>query len=248
MEDTHILQCRDGGFLHLALNRADKKNALTNAMYRDLTAALNDAAADEDIIGVVFTGMGDAFTAGNDLKEFLAAGTTAGLAAPDFLRVLATFPKIVIAAVQGAAVGIGTTLLLHCDLVIAAPDAKFQLPFINLGLVPEAASSLLLPARLGHARASELLLLGSVFDAQTAYQLGLINRIVEKEALAKTVLEFTAALASKDPHALQETKRLLKSMSQGVEARMEEEFTAFARCLGMPAFKTAVEKFFKPKA
>ena len=152
----HVKLARAGAVLEVTLNRATKKNALTGAMYRKMTGALQTASDDADIRAVLFLGDGDAFSAGNDLNDFLE-GTDGGAPALEFIRALAAFGKPIVAAVQGLAVGIGTTMLFHCDLVYAAPDARFLMPFVNLGLVPEAGSSLLAPLRLGHAKAAAML-------------------------------------------------------------------------------------------
>jgi len=249
MTDSLIQVTRSGRTLRVALNRPKKKNALTKQMYLDLKAALDSAAADPEILVVILAGEGDGFTAGNDLGEFAAAPDVS----PDapvirFLATLSRFPKILVAAVHGVAVGIGTTMLLHCDLVVAATNTRFALPFINLALVPEAASSLLLPARIGHARASELLLLGEPFTAKAAFDMGLVNRLVEPEALAAAVEELASRIAAKAPSALLATKRLLKSESTTVSARMAEENIAFGAQLQSSELQAAITAFFKSKA
>ncbi|MBU1258452.1 MAG: enoyl-CoA hydratase/isomerase family protein, partial [Alphaproteobacteria bacterium] len=149
----HIAVIEQAGVLEIHIDRPDKKNALTTAMYRAMTAALADASARADIGAVLFAGRGDAFCAGNDLKDFLA-GPEGGAAAFAFIRSIVAFDKPLVAAVQGLAVGVGTTMLFHCDLIYAAPDARFVMPFVNLGIVPEAGSSLLAPALMRHAKAA----------------------------------------------------------------------------------------------
>ena len=177
--DPIIIVEQQDGLLTLTLNRHDKRNALNTAMYRALTDALRQATEDDAIHALLIQGQSDCFTAGNDLADFVGKET---LEADDpilqFLHTLADFPKPVIAAVGGAAVGIGTTLLLHCDLVYLADNARLQLPFVELGLVPEFASSLLLPRSVGHLKAAELLLLAEAIDADEALQLGLANRVL----------------------------------------------------------------------
>ncbi|MBW8308239.1 MAG: enoyl-CoA hydratase [Candidatus Paracaedibacteraceae bacterium] len=248
MTEPHILVTQEGPLLSIRINRPDKKNALTNEMYDGLTEALLRACENDQIIAVKLEGVGDCFTAGNDLIDFLSMeGLSPTASAPRFLKALASFPKILMAVVQGAAVGIGTTLLLHCDFVIAANNTRFQLPFINLALVPEAASSLLLPARIGYLRAAELLLFGEPFSAETALQLGIVNRIVEQADLEACSGDILNKLFKKDPAALFETKRLLKLQLIDVEERMKEEFKAFGTRLAAPAFKTMAEAFFQSK-
>lgn len=249
MNEPKVLIRQEDKILRITFNRPEKKNALDYEMYQALTDGLNLAAANNEIVAVIFDSNGDSFTAGNDLKDFLTSTDILNDSpALQFLRVLANFPKVIIAGVHGAAVGIGTTLLLHCDLIIAATNTRFQLPFVNLGLVPEAASSLLLPARLGHVQAAELLLLGEPFDAKTAMHLGLINRVVEYADLDAAINEMAGRLKNKPSYALLETKKLLKSKSVDVETRMNEEFASFSRCLGNAEFKAAAEQFFKMKS
>lgn len=248
MTETHILVSTADSILTIRFNRPDKKNAITTEMYREMAAALTKAEQDDKIIIVKFEGAGDSFTAGNDLADFLSFQEfSADAPVIKFLKALTAFPKILVAEVCGSAVGIGTTMLLHCDFVIAATDTRFQLPFINLGLVPEAASSLLLPARLGYLRAAELLMLGNPFDAQTALNLGLVNRVVDPNDLNKSVEEIISQLSSKDLSALIETKSLLKSKSIYVEDRMDEEVIAFSKRLASPSFKAAAQAFFQAK-
>ncbi len=241
---------KTGRCLEIALNRPSKKNALTQQMYGELAAALDRAAADPDILVVLLYGHGDGFTAGNYLGEF----ATAPDISPDapvtrFLRTIAAFPKVLVAAVHGPAVGVGTTMLLHCDLIVAATTTRFALPFINLALVPEAASSMLLPARIGHPRAAELLLLGEPFTAQAALEMGLVNRVVDPEAVLATAREFAAKIAAKAPSALLAGKRLLKSTaSTTIRERMDEENRAFAVQLKSQELQAAIAAFFKSRS
>src|SRR5436305_8360393 len=193
---------RDGDVLVATLNRPEKKNALTGAMYRALREALLSASADAGIAAVLVTGAGGAFCAGNDIGDFLAenkAQAEGARAGPggEFIRTLARFDKPLVAAVEGPAVGVGTTFCLHCDLVYAAPSARFAMPFVNLGLVPEAGSSLLAPRRFGPAVAAELLLLGEAIDAARAREIGLVNAILKPEALKDHATEKAKALAAK---------------------------------------------------
>lgn len=207
----HISARRRKRVLELRIARPAKKNALTRGMYQALSEALEAAAADTTVRAVLIAGSGGCFTAGNDLNDFLnAPPSREDRPAARFLRALACLPQPLVAAVSGVAVGIGTTLLLHCDLVFAAPDARFQLPFVKLGLVPEAASTLLLPQMAGYHRAAELLLLGEPFDAATAAEAGIVNAVVEADELdahARSVAERLTRLA---PQALAATKKLMK--------------------------------------
>lgn len=197
--------------LHITLNRPEKKNAITQGMYSTLAATLNNAAGDFGIRAVVISGSGKAFTAGNDILDFMSEEITLSSPVFHFLKALHDFPKPLLAAVQGNAVGIGTTMLMHCDLVYATPDALFQMPFVTLGLVPEAGSSILFPRLVGHAKASEIFLTGRTFDALEAEGMGLINAVVENpEVKARSV---AALIAKQPPNAVLNTKALLKSAS-----------------------------------
>lgn len=240
------------GVLEIRFNRADKKNALTVPMYQGLAAALQAAQDDPAVRVVLIAGEGGAFSAGNDLGDFMNQPPELGAAAGDspvmrFMRALSGCSKVVVAAVQGAAVGVGTTLLLHCDLVIAADDARLSLPFINLGLVPEFGSTLLLPRRMSHQQAAELTLLGEPFDAAAAERLGLVNRIVPKAQLAESSRTLARQLAAKAPEALLLTKQLLKSGEQGLQARIDEEAEHFARRLRSAEFREAATAFFEKR-
>lgn len=248
----HVRAERDGAVLRLTLARPEKKNALTRDMYAALADALTGASADEGVRAVVLTGDGGAFTGGNDLADFLMdppAGTDTpegdGEASPvfAFLHVVSTFPKPLVAAVEGAAVGIGTTVLLHCDLVYVAPSARFRMPFVDLGLVPEAASSLLLPQIAGHVRAAEWLLLGEPFGADEALAAGLVNEIVT-DPLVRAI-ERAQALAAKPPEAVRLSKALLRRPTEAaVQAAMEEEGARFVERLASPEAQAAFMAFF----
>src|SRR3954469_9569735 len=197
--------------LRVVLNRPTKKNAMTSSMYVALADILNDAAKDERIRVVLWHGAGDSFCAGNDVEDFLKNPPGPGESPQARLaRALLNFDKPLVAAVQGVAIGGGTTLLTHCDFVYASETAKFQLPFVNLGLVPEFGSSWSLPARTGHLRAAELIMLGLPFDARHAAEIGLVTRVVPDDALVATATETAKKLAAKPPVALQACKRLMK--------------------------------------
>ncbi|TCU58687.1 enoyl-CoA hydratase/carnithine racemase [Novosphingobium sp. PhB57] len=241
-----ILVIDDGGVLEILIDRPEKKNALTAPMYRAMTAALASASARTDIGVVLVGGQGDAFCAGNDLADFMS-GPDGAEAALDFIRAIAVFEKPLVAAVQGLAVGVGTTMLFHCDLVYAAPDAAFVMPFVNLGIVPEAASSLLAPATLGHAKAAAMLLLGEPLDAQGAERAGLVTAVVPVDALLGHARAKAAALMAKPPEALLATRRLMKGDPALVSARIEEEARIFREALQSPEAREAFTAFFEKR-
>jgi len=233
------------GVCELRLNRPDKRNALTFEMYDALSAAISAAEADDSIRAILLSGAGACFTAGNDLKDFMSAGALSdGGPAGRFLRLLPNVRKILLAAVHGPTVGIGVTLLLHCDLVVAARSARLTMPFVRLGLVPEAASSLLLPRLVGHARAAELLLLGTPLDAERARELGLVNRVVEEATMLDEARALAQSVAELPAGAVVATKRLLRAESTSVSSRVEEELRCFGERLACEEFKAAVQSFF----
>ena len=241
MTDDILLAERDG-YLEISITRPHKKNALTSAMYRAMIAALVQAEASDAIAGVLFTGEGNAFCAGNDLGDFLK-GPEGAAAAFAFIEALAGFDKPLVAAVQGNAVGIGTTMLLHCDLVYAAPDARFAMPFVKLGLVPEAGSSLLAPVVLGRTRAAAMLLLGEAIGAEEAERSGLVSAIVAGEALHEHARSKAAALARAPRGALLATRRLLKPDAATLKARIAEEADLFAAALRSAEAQAAFAAF-----
>ncbi len=242
-----ILSHTEGGILTLTFNRVEKKNSITVAMYQRLADALKDAEADAAIRVVVFQGHEAVFSAGNDLGDFMHK-PPAGENSPvfQFLHAIANFPKPLIAAVCGPAVGVGTTMLLHCDLVIAGDNAAFSMPFVNLGLCPEAASSLLVPQMMGYHRAAEALLLGEPFMAEAALEVGLVNRVVPPSEATRVAMQWAQKLAAKPINSLIETKRLLKkTTSAQVTERMAEEGLSFGRLLREPAAKEAFTAFME---
>jgi enoyl-CoA hydratase/carnithine racemase len=244
-----ILTERADGVLRVELNRPEKKNAITIAMYRALGDALQSASADAGVRAVLLQGKPEIFSSGNDLSDFLADPPRSEDTPPfKFLRVLARFDKPLVAAVSGAAIGIGTTMLLHCDLVYAAAGARFQLPFASLGLAPEAASSLLLPRLAGWQKAAELLMLGEPFGAEAAREIGLVNEIVAPEKLLETALAKARALAAKPPAALRATKALMKqALLAEVEGAMAREAKAFGERLVSPEAKEAFSAFLEKR-
>jgi enoyl-CoA hydratase/carnithine racemase len=235
---------RSDGVCEIRLNRPEKRNAITLAMYGALTDALNEARADDNVRVVLLSGAGASLTAGNDLNDFMREPELNDENnAVRFLRLLPTFRKVLIAAVHGQTVGIGVTLLLHCDLVVAARSAQMTMPFVKLGLVPEAGSSLLLPRLVGHHRAAELLLLGRPLDAAAALSMGIVNRVTDDATLMDEARALARAVAEQPPAALLATKRLLRSESGSVPARIEEELEAFRAQLGSTEFKSAIQAF-----
>jgi len=239
-----ILVSRADGVCELQLNRPEKRNALTLAMYGAIVDALTEARADDSVRVVLVSGAGASFTAGNDLNDFLTQGDfSESNNAVRFLDTLRSFRKVLIAAVHGQTVGIGVTALLHCDLVVAARSTQMSMPFVKLGLVPEAGSSLLLPRLVGHQRAAELLFLGRPFDAAEALQMGLINRVVEDAVLMDEARKLARSVAQQQTRALLAAKRLLRSET-GLGARMQDELEAFRAQLGSEEFKAAVQAFF----
>jgi enoyl-CoA hydratase/carnithine racemase len=229
----HVQVHRDGAVQRITLARADKKNALTAAMYGAIIAALAEAQTDATCGAILIQGSGGSFTAGNDLGDFLNhAGKTESFAALDFVRAIATCELPVVAAVEGVAVGIGTTMLFHCDLAYAAPNAMFRMPFVDLGLVPEAAASLLVPARVGRVCASQLLLLCEGFGAVEAKGYGIVNDIIDASDLSAYALDRAQALAAKPRTALRLTRRLIRGDQDAILARIEDEARIFAERLG----------------
>lgn len=240
------------GVLHIVFNRPEKKNALTLAMYDAANAAFERAASDVQVRAVLIAGEGGSFTAGNDLQDFLSHPPQ-GEDAPvlQFLRHLATLDKPLVAAVQGFAVGVGTTLLMHCDMVYAADDAQFVLPFVQLGLCPEAASSLLLPQIAGYQRAAEKLLLGEPFDAAEAQAMGLVNRVLPVDELRAFAVAQAEKFSRLPGPSVRATKRLLKGLGdqgpQAVLARMRTEEALFQALLAAPAAREAMQAFLQKR-
>ncbi len=249
---TNIVTERDAGVLMITLNRVNKKNALNQAMYQALAETLNAAADNQAVRVVLITGVEDCFCSGNDLADFanfmsepekLAGSENPTLA---FMLALEKCPKPVVAAVSGPAVGIGTTMLLHCDLVYCAENTAFSLPFVNLGLRPEYASSYLLPRLAGHARAAEWILLGEPFGAEAAYQAGLVNGVVDDPLLKAR--EVCHKLAAQAPIAVREAKALLKlSGRKAVSDTLNTELQSFVASLSSPEFGEAVTAFFEKR-
>ncbi len=246
---SDILTDVTDGVMTITFNRPDKKNSITAAMYAAMADALAQAKDQDSVRVVVFQGNEMIFSAGNDIADFLdRPPTTAESPVYRFLFGIASFPKPLIAAVCGPAVGVGTTMLMHCDLVYAGDNAAFSMPFVNLGLCPEAASSLLVPQMLGYHRAAEALLLGEPFMAEAALEVGLVNRIVPPTEASNLAQAQARKLAAKPISALMETKRLMKKgQAQLVAQQMTEEGASFARMLGEPAAKEAFTAFMQKR-
>ena len=244
-----ILSHVDAGVMTLTINRVARKNSITSAMYAAMAEAIASARDDTAVHALVIQGHESIFSAGNDISDFLNnPPSTQDSPVFDFLRGISTFPKPIVAAVCGPAVGIGTTLLLHCDLVYAGDNAAFSMPFVNLGLCPEAASSLLVPQLMGYPRAAEALLLGEPFMAETALEIGLINRIVPPTEVNALAQQQARKLAAKPLSALIETKRLLKKGNASLVAeRMAEEGASFGRMLQEPAAREAFAAFMEKR-
>ena len=239
---------REGAVLGVAFNRPDKKNAILAEMYAAMLGALDEASADASIACVLVSGEGGIFTAGNDIGDFIkgamsSASADESTAGGRFIRALARFEKPIVAAVEGQAIGIGTTLCFHCDLVYAAPSARFQMPFVNLGLVPEAGSSRLATMRFGVGKASEMLLLGEAFDAATAHEIGFVNAIVPAETLYAHAMEKAQALAAKPRAALLATRKLMRGEQEALYAQMEVDLGEFWRALRSPEAREAFMAF-----
>lgn len=244
---SDILSHTEAGVTTLTLNRLDKKNSLTAAMYEALALALAAAEADPAVRALVIQGHETIFSAGNDIADFLNhPPATEDAPVFRFLRGIAGFTKPLLASVCGPAVGVGTTLLFHCDLVYAGDNAAFSMPFVNLGLCPEAASSLLVPQMLGYHRAAEALLLGEPFMAEAALEVGLVNRVLPPTEVNAYTLAQARKLAAKPLPSLVETKRLMKKgQSAQVLVQMAEEGASFGRMLREPAAREAFGAFME---
>lgn len=239
----------ESNVLCLTLQRPDKKNALSQQMYQQLAEALEQAAENDAVHVVLLQGQENCFTAGNDLQDFIDGGElNEQHPTVRFLYQLAEFSKPLVAAVGGLAIGIGTTALMHCDLVYATRTTRFQLPFTKLGLCPEAASSLLLPQLIGYHRACEYLLLGEAFDGDSAYRMGLVNQLVEPEQLLDYAMSKAQQLAALPAQAVQSSKHLMKAnQREALQYTLREELNEFQQLLNSDACQQAVKQFFQKK-
>jgi enoyl-CoA hydratase/carnithine racemase len=243
---SDILTERSENILSIQLNRPAKKNAMISSMYITMAELLNGAAKDDQIRVVLWHGAGSSFSAGNDIEDFMKNPPGPGESPQaQLIHALINFEKPLIAAVQGAAIGGGTTMLAHCDFVYAGESAKFQLPFVNLALVPEVGSSYLLPLRFGYTRAAELILLGGPFNAARAAELGLVTRVVPDQSLLATATETARALAAKPAAAVQASKRLMKrAFREQLEQAVKLELEVFAERVRSDDAKEAFLAFF----
>ena len=237
--------------------RADKKNAFTGPMYNAMSEALDGAEHNDDIAATVFIGSGGAFSAGNDINDFLrraqganTAESAKGIPAPslDFIRRLPMVTKPMVAAVDGLAIGVGTTMLLHCDLVYATPAASLRTPFLDLGLVPEAGSSYVGPLRMGYPAAFELLILGEAFSAECALAAGIVNKVVPAEELEATALKAARKLAAKPRAALMTARRIMRGDPATINATIDAESTAYQTLMRSPEAREAFTAFLEKRA
>ena len=247
MTDHVLIEVRDR-VMRITFNRPDKKNALTHAMYATCVEAMRAADGDDNIRAILFTGAGDIFTAGNDLADFRDKPPLgADMPVAQFLQCLLHAKKPLVMAVNGIGVGIGLTMLLHADIVYASENAVLTAPFVDLALVPEAASSLLLPRLIGHPRASEIFMLGKKVSAKEAYEMGLVSAVFAAEDLMPAAEKAVAALAKKAPKSLQLTKKLMRGDLAQVGARMAEEGELFGQQLVSPEVLEAIMAFMQKR-
>lgn len=247
-EQNDVLVEQTGHILQICLNRPDRKNAINQAMYRTIQNALATADNDESVRVIVICGHPDVFSAGNDLMDFANINQDELAPVISFLRQLVGMEKPIVAAVEGLAIGVGVTMLLHCDLVYAAENTRFRLPFVNLGVVPEAASSLIMPRLMGRQRASELLLLGDYFDSQQARECGIVNAVLGKGEVLEHARAKAGQLAKQPQKALRFSKRLLNKKNQdAIEDRLGEEGMVFSRLLKSEEAHQAVMEFLQQK-
>ena len=244
-----ILISNDGPVRTIRINRPDKKNALTLAMYETMAATIEDAGTNTSVRCLLIAGAPEVFCAGNDLNDFVAMATSGGLGAPivRFLHALARCEKPVVAAVSGAAVGVGTTMLLHCDQVIASDTAVLMTPFVSLGLLPEAGSSLLAPRLMGHARAFSLLVMGKPLSAADAKAAGIVNTVVPAADLDAQSLAVAREIAALPPESVLAARRLMRGSVEDIVARIDEEVDAFRTRLKSPEAMAAFAAFLNRK-
>jgi len=237
------------GTMEIRFNRPEKKNALTRAMYAGVVDAFASAEQDPAVRAILLTGTGDTFTSGNDISDFQRrAEARNDSAASPFLTALSTLTKPLVAAVNGAAIGVGTTMLAHCDLIVAARSARFVMPFTRLGLVPEAGSSLLFPQLLGHQKAAALLLLGDTLTAEDALAAGFVYQVVDDAALMDAARALTRRIAILPPQAIRETKHLMRRGKPDLTGRIAEELVLFRERLHSPEAAEAFAAFMEKRA
>ena len=239
----HITQSLENRVLTLTINRPERKNALTQAMYAALADAINGANGDKAIRAIIITGQGELFTAGNDLTDFAGNMNDGEPPVARFLAAIRDAEKPLIAAVNGPAIGVGLTMLLHCDIAYAADTADFRAPFTALGLVPEAGSSLLLPLTVGNSMANDILLAGRVLTAEEALASGLVSRVLPAAELLSAAQKTAAAIAASAPTAMRRSKALIRANRDAVKARMDAEGKIFGEQLKSPEFAEAAAAF-----
>ena len=241
-----ILTTEKQGVFTITLNRIDKKNALTNAMYQELCQHFAYAEKTPNVHCLVIQGNENCFCAGNDLHDFMQCSTDDDLAALEFVKVLSEFTKPLVAGVAGVAVGIGTTLLLHCDMVIAANNSKFKLPFTQLGLCPEAGSSLLLTQKVGANKAFELMVLGKTFNAEQALSYGIANQICQPDELIALTEEIAQSIANLPVDAVMTSRRLIRQSNKlALSQAISDESQEFVRLVNTDECKNILAQFFK---
>jgi enoyl-CoA hydratase/carnithine racemase len=246
----HVVVTDDGAIRTVRMNRPEKKNALTSLMYDAMAGALETATGVSPIRCVLIAGVAGTFTAGNDLQDFLKAalgGEGLGGSVMRFLYALARCERPLVAAVEGNAVGLGTTMMLHCDYAVAASDARFQTPFVALGLVPEAASTLIAPQLMGHRRAFELLVMGKALNGEEAKACGLINAVAKAGEVEAEALKAARAIAALPPEAVAASRRLMRGAPEAIVKRMDDEADEFKRRLKSPEARAAFEAFLARK-
>ncbi len=235
-----------GGVQTIRMNRPDKKNAITAAMYGEMASAVVSARNDSEIRASLFLGTPGAFSAGNDIADFMQiamTGKRGSTAVFDFLEAIIMSEKPLLAGVDGLAIGIGTTMLMHCDYVVASNRSMFSTPFVDLGLVPEAGSSLIAPTIMGHHKAFELLAMGAKWSADEAHGAGLVNRVTTPETLEDTALQAAAMIAAKPPEALAFSRKLIRGDRSAILARMKEEAVLFGERLTSDEARAAFTAF-----
>ena len=245
----HILIERKGAVQIIRLNRPEKKNAITRAMYATMAKALKDGDADDTVHVHVFLGVPGAFSSGNDMQDFMAAasGGDLGNEVLDFLNALSSAKKPIVSGVDGLAIGIGTTIHLHCDLTFATPHALFRTPFVDLGLVPEAGSSLLAPALMGHQKAFALLALGHGFTSEAAQEAGIVYQVVADDVLETEVMKAAEEIAAKPPQAMQIARALMRLPVENISERIAREARHFSERLTSDEAREAIMAFLSRK-
>ena len=247
-KNSHILSSSADGIFTIRMNRPDKKNALTGDMYARMAAALDEANGDDSVNAVLILGSPGAFSSGNDIADFIQiamSGERSSMAVFDFLERIIQAPKPIVAGVDGLAIGIGTTMLMHCDVVVASETSMFKTPFVDLGLVPEAGSSLIGPELAGYHRAFSLLAMGNTFSASDAQAAGFVSNVTSSEELEETALAAASELASKPREAMKLTRDLLRGNRQDVLERMREEAVLFGQRLESDEAKAAFTAFMQ---